>query len=200
MKLKKQGNIVFALISSLSASELKQFKRFLEFEFVKASSYLKFEQYGKTQRLLHALKYKGVKEIGTTLGELAALEIGETNFFDTIDVIVPVPIHKIKRKKRGYNQSYFIAEGIRNITEKKVEKTAVIKEINTESQTKKGRFKRWQNVNSTFKIIDSEVLIGKHILLVDDVATTGATIEAIGIQLQQLRGVKLSLLTIAATF
>lgn len=165
----------------------------------RATSYLKFEQNGKLQTLLHFLKYKGNKEIGTTLGEMAALEIGTTNFFDQIDLIVPIPIHKIKKQKRGYNQSDYIAEGISNITELKVDNNNVEKIINTASQTRKSRYDRYKNVSKTFAIKNIQAFENKHILIVDDVLTTGATIEAFGNELKKIDGVKLSLLTIAYT-
>lgn len=169
-------------------------------ELKKANAYLKFEQEGKTQRLLHALKYKGIKEVGNTLGELAAIELKDSNFFNKIDVLLPIPIHYIKTKKRGYNQSHFIAEGISNITKIPVDVKSIIKEVNTKSQTKKNRFQRFENVNETFKVLHKEPLEGKHVLLIDDVVTTGATIEACGNALRNINGIQLSLLTIASTY
>lgn len=169
-------------------------------DFEKAIAFSRFEKNGKIQHLLHALKYKGIKEVGVTLGELAALDIGASSFFDDIDVILPIPLHKKKLKKRGYNQSHFIAEGIRNITELPTDLSSVIKETNTASQTKKKRFERFKNVDGTFKLINNNELQHKHILLVDDVVTTGATLEACANELLKIEGVKLSLLTIAATY
>jgi len=168
--------------------------------FEKATAFTKFEKNGKVQKLLHALKYKGIKEVGITLGELAALEIGTTAFFNDIDVLIPVPIHAKKKKIRGYNQSRYIAEGIRNITEIPVNITSIKKELNTASQTKKGRFERFENVSNTFTLLHPSELKGKHILLIDDVVTTGSTLEACANVLQKIEGVKLSLLTIAATY
>ncbi|MBL4710868.1 MAG: ComF family protein [Flavobacteriales bacterium] len=169
-------------------------------ELKKASAYLKFEQHGKTQHLLHALKYKGIKEVGITLGELAAIELMEGNFFAEIDVLLPIPIHRIKTKKRGFNQSHFIAKGISNITEITIDVASMIKNINTKSQTKKNRFERFENVSQTFEIVNSKQLEHKHVLLIDDVVTTGATIEACGNTLRNINGIQLSLLTIASTY
>ncbi len=168
--------------------------------FEKATAFTKFEKNGKVQKLLYALKYKGIKEVGITLGELAALEIGTSNFFNDIDVIVPVPIHAKKKKKRGYNQSHYIAEGIQNITEIPVNLKSIKKELNTASQTRKGRFERFENVSNTFTLLNTSQLKGKHILLIDDVVTTGSTLEACANVLQKIEGVKLSLLTISATY
>lgn len=169
-------------------------------ELQKATSFIRFHQGGRIQNIMHHLKYKGVKEIGITLGEMAALEIGNTDFFQEIDLILPIPIHKQKRKKRGYNQSKYIAIGIKNISSIPVNDWAFRKSKNTQSQTRKNRIERWVNVDSSFEIVDKESLLNKHILLVDDVVTTGATIEAAANELNKLEGVKLSLLTIACTF
>lgn len=166
----------------------------------KSTSFFKFEQGSKVQLLIHHLKYKGVKELGVTLGEMAAIELSKSDFFESIEYLVPVPIHPIKQQKRGYNQSHFIAEGIANITGIPLNKSALIKEYNTSSQTKKSRFKRWLNVNTTFKIKDESLFKNKNILLIDDVITTGSTIEACSTELLKIEGVKLNLLTIAATY
>ena len=166
----------------------------------KATAFLKFEKDGRIQTLLHALKYKGISDIGIGLGELAALELQEHHFFDTIDLLLPIPIHQKKQQKRGYNQSHFIADGIANKTGLKIDKVSVIKKINTESQTRKSRFERHNNVNHSFKLLNKNKLENKHILLIDDVITTGSTIEACGNELKDIPGVRLSLLTIAYTY
>ena len=170
-------------------------------ELEKASSYIRFEKESKIQRLLHALKYRGIKDVGTTLGKLAAKEFVKSDFFNEIDVIVPIPIHKKKQRKRGYNQSHFIADGISAVTQIPVDKTSIRKNLNTSSQTNKSRFERYKNVNQTFTLTErASQLTSKHILLVDDVVTTGATIEACGNELKKIDGSKISLLTIACTY
>jgi ComF family protein len=169
-------------------------------EFEKATAFTKFEKKGKMQHLLHALKYKGIKDVGLTLGELAALEIGTTDFFNDIDVIIPVPIHAKKQKTRGYNQSHYIAQGIQNITEIAIDFDSIVKEQHTSSQTRKRRFERYENVTNTFNLLNKNKLKGKHILLVDDVVTTGSTLEACATQLQKIEGLKLSLLTISVSY
>jgi ComF family protein len=169
-------------------------------EFEKATAFTKFEKKGKMQHLLHALKYKGIKDVGITLGELAALEIGTTDFFNDIDVIIPVPIHAKKQKTRGYNQSHYIAQGIQNITEIAIDFDSIVKEQHTSSQTRKRRFERYENVTNTFNLLNKNKLKGKHILLVDDVVTTGSTLEACATQLQKIEGLKLSLLTISVSY
>ena len=167
---------------------------------MKSNRLRKFEKNGTLQKLLHSLKYTGVKDVGVTLGELAALEIESSGFFNGIDVLIPVPIHAKKQKKRGYNQSHYIAEGIMNITTLPINLTSIKKELNTASQTRKKRFERFENVSNTFTSLNTEDLTGKHILLVDDVVTTGSTLEACANVLKEIEGVKLSLLTISATY
>lgn len=166
----------------------------------KSTAFLKFEKNGKAQRLIHHLKYDGKKEIGVTLGEMAAAELMAINFFENIDYLIPVPIHKLKEKIRGYNQSHYIAEGIHAITKIPVDKTSILKIIHTQSQTRKGKFRRWENVSSTFELQKVNQLQGKHLLLIDDVLTTGSTIEACAQELQKIPDVKLSLLAMAYTY
>ncbi|MFT6165387.1 MAG: ComF family protein [Vicingaceae bacterium] len=194
-----RGDLAFLRIQDFQNNPIQQlFWGRVTFE--KATAFAKFEKNGKIQKLLHALKYKGIKEVGITLGELAALEIGGSGFFNDIDMLVPVPIHAKKQKKRGYNQSHYIAEGIGNITELPIDLSSIKKELHTASQTRKRRFERFENVSNTFTLVNFEQLKGKHILLVDDVVTTGSTLEACANVLQKIEGVKLSLLTISATY
>ncbi len=169
-------------------------------QFQQSISYLKFEQNGKIQNILHALKYQGIKELGVVLGELSAQDIRNSNFFDSIDLIMPVPIHSKKKRKRGYNQSEYIAKGISSIPGIPSDSKCLIKLHNTKSQTKKSRYDRFKNVSGSFQLQNSQQLIGKHLLLVDDVITTGATIEACSKVFSELEEVQLSLLTIACTY
>ena len=169
-------------------------------ELQRATSFLYFTNKGKVQQIIHHFKYKGQKEIGVTLGEWAAAELLTQGFFESIDLIIPIPIHELKKQKRGYNQSDFIAAGLGNLTGIEIETKNLVKQLNTQSQTRKSRFKRWENVKTTFKVRDEQKLTGKHILLVDDVITTGATVEACAIELLKVQNVKLSLLSIAMTY
>ncbi|KAA3650195.1 MAG: ComF family protein [Bacteroidetes bacterium] len=164
-----------------------------------ATAFLYFIPKGRVQRLIHHFKYYGQKEIGITLGEWAAAELMVQNFFSSIDIVVPIPIHELKKRKRGFNQSDFIAEGIQNMTGIKAITDNLEKRFHTESQTRKSRFKRWENVKTTFAVKDTKLFEGKHILLVDDVITTGATIEACAIELLKIQDLRLSLLSIAMT-
>ena len=127
--------------------------------------------------MMHQLKYKNRKDVGLWFGEKIAKEIGLSNRFKEIDWIVPIPLHPKKEFKRGYNQSLLIAEGIKTCTKWEV-KNALERIDNTESQTKKTKYDRWLNVGSSFRINPQIDPTNKNILLIDDVITTGATLEA----------------------
>jgi ComF family protein len=142
-----------------------------------ATSFYLFSKKGKVQRLLHHLKYKGVKEVGTVVGELMGYDLKESPHFKQIDFIIPVPLHRNKLKKRGYNQSECIAKGISNSMGIPINIQTLFRKVDSQTQTKKSRYKRWENVGEIFGVSDKE-LDGKNVLLVDDVVTTGATLEA----------------------
>lgn len=162
-------------------------------------SYYKFMESGKIRKLIHHLKYKGMKEIGITVGRLYGSELMASGALEKIDCIVPVPIHRRKYKQRGYNQSHYFAEGLSIASGIENKKQVLQKFVHTSSQTKKSRYKRWKNVESSFRIKKKEELQNKHVLLVDDVLTTGATIEACGHKLLELPNVKITAATIACT-
>ncbi|MEQ8910472.1 MAG: phosphoribosyltransferase family protein [Vicingaceae bacterium] len=168
-------------------------------ELEKATSFYQFQKKGSLQRLIHHFKYKGIKEIGITMGSLMANDLQKQGFFEGIDYLVPVPIHQLKLKKRGYNQSQYLAEGVSKVTQIPVLLDLIEKRLNTESQTRKGRFKRWKNVKSSFHLKNSSGFEGHHILLLDDVLTTGSTLEACALELKKIEGLRLSLLTLAYT-
>ena len=142
-----------------------------------ASSFYLFSKKSKVQNLLHNLKYRGVKEVGSVLGELFGFELNNSKFYKDIDFIVPVPLHQNKLKKRGYNQSEWIAIGLSKSMKVPVNIDSLYRRSDSETQTKKSRYKRWENVGEIFGLANNN-LEGKRILLVDDVVTTGATIEA----------------------
>lgn len=142
-----------------------------------ATSFYLFSKKSKVQRLLHSLKYKGVKDVGTVVGQLFGFELNESKYYKKIDFIVPVPLHKNKLKKRGYNQSEWIANGLSKSMGVPVNIDSLYRKEDSQTQTKKSRYKRWENVGEIFDL-SNEDLQGKRILLVDDVVTTGATIEA----------------------
>ncbi len=149
----------------------------------------------KYHKLLHDLKYNNKPEIGVELGKLLGVNILESEFFNDIDYIVPVPLHPKKRKIRGYNQSMCIAEGMSEVLQIEADDNTLKRIINTQTQTKKSRIDRWQNVDNIFKLT-SDKFNGKHILLVDDVITTGSTLESCALTLQE-KDAKISIATLA---
>jgi len=156
-----------------------------------------FVKGGKVQNLVHGLKYKGMNEIGTLLGEMAGSRLAKNEVFKTVDVIIPVPLHKKRLKQRGYNQAECFAQGIAAQLGAAVETGNLVRPTATETQTHKSRFDRYGNMQEVFTVKYPESLAGKHILLVDDVTTTAATLEACGNQLLKIEGVKLSIAAIA---
>lgn len=165
-----------------------------------ASSYLYFYKKGKVQQLMHNLKYRGHKEIGVFVGNLFGKELLQSQIFKTADCVIPVPLHPKKERKRGYNQSEMFAIGLSESMKIPVDTKTLIKTTATETQTKKSRFSRWENVKEVFSLQNAEHLKNKHILLVDDVITTGATIESCVAKLQQVDGVKVSIASMAYAY
>lgn len=162
-----------------------------------AFSMLYFNKKGKVQNLMHELKYNGKKELGEVLGNLYAEHLLKNIDLNHIDIIVPVPIHPKKKQIRGYNQSDFIAKGMGERLNIPMSDNSVEKNVHTSSQTNKNRQERWENVDNTFTILNEENLTNKHVLLIDDVLTTGSTIESCGNEILKLPGTKLSVATIA---
>lgn len=142
------------------------------------AAYYFFNKGNKVQNLLHHLKYKGSKQLGEKIGLLYGYDLLNSDNFTSVDFIVPVPLHPKKLKKRGYNQSEFFAIGLSQSLKVEVNSKLISRTVNSETQTKKSRFNRWENVSSIFSISNDVDISAKHILLVDDVITTGATIEA----------------------
>ena len=162
-----------------------------------ATSFCRFDKGGRLQHLLHLLKYKGSREVGNKLGLIFGYELTQSQSFKDIDAIIPVPLHPVKEKKRGYNQSTEICIGLAASMGKPMITDGLIREISNSTQTRKGRFERWENVSGIFKVNHPEKLKNKHLLLVDDVITTGATLEACCHPLLEISGVKVSVATIA---
>jgi len=163
-----------------------------------ALSAFTFGKKGKVQRLMHELKYKGNTMVGELMGIELGKEIDKAEIADKVDVVVPVPLHKKKMKQRGYNQSEFIAIGVAKVLECEMDPDLLQRMEHSESQTKKSKYERWENVGEAFTLTDANQYIGKHILLVDDVVTTGATLEACCKKLEEIKGVKLSIGTLAS--
>lgn len=163
----------------------------------RATSFFFYRKGSDFRQILHQLKYGGQKDIGAIMGRYMAAELQESGFFEGIDVIVPVPLHKKKQRLRGYNQSEWIARGIATVTGIPIDTESVVRHKNTETQTSKSSLERWENVNGIFELHHPEPLAGKHILIVDDVLTTGATTVECASCLTKIEGVRISVLTLA---
>lgn len=166
-------------------------------QFTRATAFLYFVKKGIVQNLLHQLKYKDKPLLGKFLGEIAAYDLQKDGFLQSVDLIIPIPLHHRKEKKRGYNQSAMLAEGLSLHSGIPYSSTHLLRKTDNASQTRKSRFERWLNVESVFTVEDRESLCDKHVLLIDDVVTTGSTIEAAVMKLEQISGLRISLFTLA---
>jgi ComF family protein len=162
-----------------------------------ATSLLQFTSHNQTQTILHQIKYKGNKTLGVEMGKLMGSEILSVDWVQSIDGIIPIPIHIKKMHIRGYNQSDLLAEGMGEVLGKPVLKNLVERTVHTTSQTKLARYERHKNVESIFSLKDKSIT-GKHYLVIDDVVTTGSTIEACCQTLLEA-GVNVSVYTLATT-
>jgi ComF family protein len=162
-----------------------------------ASSFLFFQKKGMVQKMLHALKYKGKSEVAQLLGKWYAEDLKQSNTSLAFDYIIPVPLHKKRQQKRGYNQSEYFAKGLNEVLGIPILTNVLIKKHFTETQTHKTREERAENIMQSFSIEHAETIHNKNILLVDDVITTGATLEACIIQLQKSTNVNVSVASIA---
>lgn len=156
-----------------------------------------FSKSGKVQQLIHGLKYKGCRENGIFMGQEIGKSLRKAPDYQGIDYIIPIPLHPKKEKLRGYNQSQVIAEGISEVMNIPIASNFMYRSVFTDTQTKKSREDRWNNVKDIFVLKNQESLIGKHVLLVDDVITTGATLMSAGKALMQVDGIKISVATVA---
>ena len=166
----------------------------------RAASFMYYRKGSPYNALMHKLKYKDAPEVGTRLAEMAAKELMDSGFFNGITRIVPLPLSKKKLRKRGYNQSEYIAMGLSNITGISVDTSLVKRDIANETQTHKNRDERWENVKDIFSVNGNFSLEEEHVLLVDDILTTGATICSCAATLQKECGCKISIFTLAYTY
>lgn len=167
---------------------------------VHATAQYYFTKESMMQHLMHSFKYKGNKELGIYLGTLMGHAFISSNRFNDIDALVPLPLHQSKEHRRGFNQATVLCEGIALVWNKPVLKNLVIKPDITESQTKKNRIERWQNIEGKFELKNAKAIEGKHVLLVDDVITTGATLEACGQEILKTENLRLSVATLCFSF
>lgn len=163
----------------------------------RGTSFFFFQKGSPYQKILHSLKYRRNQEIGELLGKYAAEELLDSVDFSTIDIIIPVPLHPKKYKTRGYNQSECIGKGLSKILEKPIDTTSLIRIRENTTQTKKSVFERYENTEGIFILQNQNNLTGKHVLLVDDVLTTGSTLEACVRTLIKIEGIKVSIFTLA---
>ena len=163
-----------------------------------AFSYLYFNKHSIVRSLLHQLKYESNKEVGYFFGRQIGNAMKLSNRYNEVDMVIPLPLHESKLRKRGYNQAELICEGISEITGIPVNTTLLIRPSKNETQTHKTRIERWENTSGKFQVVDITNIENRHILLVDDVVTTGATLEASAIELVR-KGAKVSIGTLAYT-
>jgi ComF family protein len=162
-----------------------------------ACSFYLYEKSGKVQKMLHAIKYQEQKELAQFIGKLYAEDLKKEPDLETVDMIMPIPLHKNKLKARGFNQSEWFAKGLSEGMGRTLENKRLQRIVDTKTQTKKKKYQRWENVEGIFELKEPEALYGKHVLLVDDVITTGATIEAAWQALKEVKDIKLSVASIA---
>jgi len=155
-----------------------------------------FSKETRMQHLMHQFKYKGNKDLGKQLGYLMGNDLSQSNRFNDVEALIPLPLFAAKEKKRGYNQATVLCAGIAEIMKIEVLTDVIIRTQYTETQTQKGRIERWANIEGKFELIKPDKVRNKNILLVDDVITTGATLEACGQELMKADNVRLSVATL----
>lgn len=159
-----------------------------------------FNKGARIQHLLHALKYRNRPDVGVLLGRWMFEEALAKGWLDDIDLLVPVPLHPKKQKKRGYNQAAMLARGFAAGSALPLEEDLLYRAEHRDSQTRKSRSARWENVKSSFALKEDKDLAHKHVLLIDDVITTGATLEACAGVLREKGHCRVSVLSVACAF
>jgi len=182
-------------ISSNPLTQTLEGRVFLE----KGVSFLYYHPHGKVKKLIHQLKYKNNQKVGVFLGEWFGQKLIETHKFRDIDFIIPVPLHKNKLKSRGYNQLTTFGKSLSSILKIKYLEGVLIRQAMAKTQTLKKRVERFKSLENNFTLINCDILVNKHVLLIDDVVTTGATLEACCIELLKVENMKISIVTIALT-
>lgn len=162
-----------------------------------ATAFFRFQKGSRFQDLLHLLKYKGRQDVGIELGRQLGFELKNSDLYKNLEIVIPVPLHPKRQHKRGYNQAECIANGIAESMGIEVQAKNIVRNVATQTQTKKSRIERWQNVESIFELKEPQQLKNKNVLLVDDVVTTGATLEACAQVLLKADGIKVSIAALA---
>ncbi len=164
-----------------------------------AMALLYFKKASKVQTIIHHIKYKKQTSVGLTMGRLIGDRLSQSFYFKNIDYIVPVPLHPKKAKKRGYNQSRLLANGIAEVLDLPIREDLLIRTEERNSQTHRNRYDRFENMMEVFCVLNREEVIGKSILLVDDVLTTGSTIEACSLKLLESGAATINVAALAYT-
>ena len=162
----------------------------------KATALFYYEPHAETVQILYEMKYKSHPEIGVVMGRMMAKELMKSGLFEDIDALVPVPLAKKREHERGYNQSLELAKGVSEVTHLPIANQVVRRTKFVDSQTHRGRWERNENVENVFELVDGDSLSGKHVLLIDDVVTTGATIIACAQEMQKASNVRISVLAL----
>ncbi|MBO4531165.1 MAG: ComF family protein [Paludibacteraceae bacterium] len=162
-----------------------------------AASFLYYEKETMSQKILHEIKYHGNKELGRRLGRMFGSRLKGVMFKD-VDALIPVPLHANKLKTRGYNQSEWIAKGMADSLERPVWTDVIERVVENSTQTKKSAYERWENVKGIFQLTHQREVEGTHLLIVDDVLTTGSTLEACVLPFKELKNIRISVATLAA--
>ena len=161
----------------------------------KATALFYYEPHAETAQILYELKYKNHPEIGVVMGRMMAKELMKSGLFEDIDVLVPVPLAKKREHERGYNQSLELAKGVSEVTGLPIANLVIRRTKFVGSQTKRGRWERNENVEHVFELVDDHIS-DQHLLLIDDVVTTGATVIACAKEMQKASNVKISVLAL----
>ncbi len=162
-----------------------------------ATAFLYFRKHGIVQKLIHQLKYHGAQEVGRKLGMLFGKDLRDTAFVQDVDFLVPVPLHPKKLALRGFNQAEVLCLGLEKTLGIPLVKDQLARKEFTETQTRKSMYERWENVFNVFEVRDPALFEHKHILLVDDVITTGSTLEACMQSMREIPGIKISVAVLA---
>ncbi len=163
----------------------------------RAAAFSVYNRGSRIRKLIHSLKYGGRRDIGRMFGELYGSMLTETGFMNGIDIIVPVPLSAERKRMRGYNQSECFAQGLSSSSRVPVRSDLLLRTGRSESQTRRGRYERWENVEGLFTVSKPSAITGKHILVADDVITTGSTMEACVNALHEAGGERISLIALA---
>ena len=163
----------------------------------RSTAYFYYHRSSAFSRILFEMKYNGHPQVGYTMGCIMARHLLQKGFFEGIDAIIPVPLSAKRKRQRGYNQCDFLAQGVSSVTTIPLEKKCLLRAISNPTQTRLGRMERRKNVEGIFQLKHPEYLSGKHILLLDDVLTTGATVFSCGKTLSSIPNIKISILSLA---